>query len=340
VNRTFRNQYFSTNDSNYLAILNNEQNSISIYNLDQKKLFRQLKVEKEGSNAFPALTSFMFINLDTVIYISPFPGNVAITDGFGKILKQIPIIGNDSIRYFPNPSMLSQKPILIGNTLYLQQIIFAFSKNQYNFSLEELRKSSIGITINLDNNEVKSIPLNYPDDLAGKDITQLTANWDLGYQNSFVFNFTLLGNIYLTKDFSEFKRIPIETDYKMILPENLSRFSSIPELINYVMQIDDLRNILYDKYRQCYYIFVRKRTDNLKQNQSIFLDYPNCFVIILDKDFKHMGDVHFPENTYSFNNVFITQKGLYISEDHVNNPNYSEDAMTFRLFELQKNKIK
>jgi hypothetical protein len=340
VNRTFRNQFFSANDSNYLAVLNEEQNDISIYNLDQKKLFRKIKIEKEGSNSFIGLTSFIIKNLDTIIYISPTQWKVAVADGLGKILKNIPVNSENNFDRCIDLSILSQRPILIGNTLYLQQNLFFFMKNRKDFSSGELEKSSVGITINLDNDEVKSIPLNYPVDLVGKDLTQSYVNWDLGYQNNFIYNFSLLGNIYVTKDFSEFQRITIETDYKMKLGENKSRFGSIPELINYAMQVDNLNDIQYDKYRECYYLFVRKRTDNLKQNQSIFIDYPNCLVIILDKDFKHLGDFDFPENTYSFNNTFITEKGLYISEDHVNNPAYSEDAMTFRLFELKKNENK
>jgi hypothetical protein len=69
--------------------------------------------------------------------------------------------------------------------------------------------------------------------------------------------------------------------------------------------------------------------------RSDFL-FPNCFIAIFDVDFKHKGDVDFPDNIYSFTNLFITEKGIYISEDHVDNPTYTEDAMRFRLFKIKE----
>ena len=63
---------------------------------------------------------------------------------------------------------------------------------------------------------------------------------------------------------------------------------------------------------------------------------PDCFIIIIDKNFKFMGEVYLPDNTYSFKMTFVTPKGLCISEDNINNPSYSEDFMQFRLFNLEK----
>jgi hypothetical protein len=82
---------------------------------------------------------------------------------------------------------------------------------------------------------------------------------------------------------------------------------------------------------------VRKRLDDFKEDdfKTKFL-YPYCYIIILDKDFKHMGDVHLPDNKYSYKEIFITKEGVYISEDHIENPTFSEDAMRFRLFKIKK----
>lgn len=99
-----------------------------------------------------------------------------------------------------------------------------------------------------------------------------------------------------------------------------------------------LRDIFYDKYRNCYYIFYMKRNENPDAGRNLFLklQYPDCFILILNKDFKHMGEVFLPDNTYSFQFSFITPDGLYISEDHPNNPDFDEDFMRFRLFKLEK----
>ncbi|MDX9904717.1 MAG: hypothetical protein RB288_11655, partial [Bacteroidales bacterium] len=104
--------------------------------------------------------------------------------------------------------------------------------------------------------------------------------------------------------------------------------------MRYTISHDEIVDILYDAFRECYYVFVRKRSkDNANEINIKFL-YPDCFILILDKNLKHMGEVFLPDNTYSFKMKFITPEGLYISEDHVNNPTFDENYMRFRLFKL------
>jgi hypothetical protein len=108
--------------------------------------------------------------------------------------------------------------------------------------------------------------------------------------------------------------------------------------LNNSLSHDMVRDMLYDEYRNCYYIFIMKRNENLDAGSDIFLKmkFPDCFILILDKDLKHMGEIFLPDNTYSFQFSFITPEGLYISEDHPNNPDFDEDFMRFRLFKLVK----
>ena len=116
--------------------------------------------------------------------------------------------------------------------------------------------------------------------------------------------------------------------------------SSLNKGLNNMLIHDEVKNLYYDEYRECYYVIIRKREENYIENSSIITKflYPNCFILILDKNLNHIGEVHFPKDVYSFQMVFITNKGLYISEDNVENPSFSEDYMRFRLFTLERNK--
>jgi hypothetical protein len=105
-----------------------------------------------------------------------------------------------------------------------------------------------------------------------------------------------------------------------------------------MLSIDEIQDMYYDKYRECYYIVIRKREKVLINGTAMnnrFI-YPNCYILILDKNLKHMGEVFLPDDIYSFKMMFITPDGLYISEDNVNNPSFSEDYMRFKLFKLAK----
>jgi hypothetical protein len=64
----------------------------------------------------------------------------------------------------------------------------------------------------------------------------------------------------------------------------------------------------------------------------------NFSVIILDKDFNIIGETMFPDYTYNSQVMFIREDGLYISCSHFLNPEYSDDVLSFRRFDLVKNK--
>jgi len=44
-----------------------------------------------------------------------------------------------------------------------------------------------------------------------------------------------------------------------------------------------------------------------------------------------------PKNTFYEYLAFVNSDGLYISNNHPLNPNFSEDVLSFTLFELVKN---
>jgi hypothetical protein len=339
VNNTDLMQYFYNRDTNYLALLNYNRRTIEIYNLDKRRLHKKVKIKEEGTDAFPGAFGYVIKNSDTIILISNWPRRIGIINGEGKILKTILCDKDENgTILFPGIPLWGQKGILNGNILYLAH---EFNIPQYNGNLSsvEQKNSRIALSVNIDNGKIKLLPLNYPLKLVGKDIFNMTLSRDKGYNNCFVYLFTIMGDLFVTEDFSSFKEIPIKTNYQLKLPENMSKYQTdLSGFLKYQMSKDLPWRIIYDKYRECYYVLIRKRETDMDNNDAFRTnsDFPDCFIIILDKNFKHLGDVHFPKNTYSFNNLFITKEGVYISEDNVDNPTYSEDAMRFRLFKLKK----
>jgi hypothetical protein len=325
------------NDSNYLAVQNNQSNSIDIYNLYQKRISKKVVIELEGENTFPPFSSFIIKNLDSIILLSTWPKLIAIANGKGEIIKKLPIdqdMNGKSLR--PNEGGYGQRMSLDNNILYLfQQLLFT----GYNgiFDSKRQQQSDIALSINFENENVKSLPLKYPKELVNKDIFNMVSTWERGYSGCYVYTSSLLPFFFITEDFKEFRNIPIQTNYKFELPENLITFGNdIPSTYDYVFGKDLFFALMYDNYRECYYFIVKKRSDEKREASNFGVKYPDCFIIILDKEFRHMGDVYFPKDIYYFKNMFITKEGLYISEDHIDNPTYSEDIMRFRLFKLKE----
>lgn len=64
----------------------------------------------------------------------------------------------------------------------------------------------------------------------------------------------------------------------------------------------------------------------------------NFSIIILDRDFNIIGETLFPDYTYNSTLMFIREDGLYISDSHYLNPDFSDDILSFQRFDLVKNK--
>ena len=58
----------------------------------------------------------------------------------------------------------------------------------------------------------------------------------------------------------------------------------------------------------------------------------------MDDKFNILGETEFPDYTYNPRLIFIRKEGLYISNSHYLNPNYSDDILGFTKFKLIKNK--
>jgi hypothetical protein len=58
----------------------------------------------------------------------------------------------------------------------------------------------------------------------------------------------------------------------------------------------------------------------------------------LDKDFNIIGETLFPKYTYNPMIAFVHKNGLYISDSHVLNPSFDENALSFKCFTLKESK--
>ncbi len=340
INETALSQYFSDKDSNYLALLNDKYNSIDIYNLDKKVLSYKIRIEKEGTNAFIGKFGFIIKNLDTIVLISNWPPSVAIINTEGKITKRISCEKDENGKFLPFAIPLrGLNGIIKGDIL---NIVNELSIRQYTgkFTASDHKLLKIVTSVNLKQGNVKILPLDYPEKLIDKDVFNMSKCWEKGYDDNFIFSFSILSDLFVTQDFINYREIPLETDHELKLPENMFKYATdLQGFLNYEKETDAIKDILYDKFRQYYYILIRKHEQELNNNEEYILKntlYPDCFIIILDKDFKHISEINFPKGVYYFNNMFITKEGLYISEDHVDNPIYSEDALRFRLFKVSK----
>jgi len=339
-NFVYYSQFVRIGRVNYLGILNFERNRIEIYDLDSRKLIKELQFYSDGPEAFGEVSGFFIETLDSILLDCFYQRVVGISDGNGKVIRKISYSKDLNGRPFKlTPPWIGLRPYKVGNVINFLQVYQAEESN--GILTEDKRKETyLNVALNTITGESITLPLTYPEEMIGHDITEATnVMRTVGFHDCFVYHFWNLDNLFVTSDHKTFKKYPIESNYKFKF--NTECFKYIYDiragLINSLSH-DMVRDMLYDKYRDCYYIFIMKRDEELDAESDLFLKmkYPDCFILILDKNLHHMGEVFLPDNSYSFQFSFITPDGLYISEDHPNNPDFDEDFMRFRLFKLVK----
>ena len=339
-NFVYYSQYVLLDGINYLGILNYERNRIEIYNLDSGTLTRIIQFFHEGPEAFGRVSNFFIETLDSLLVDCDSEMSVGIADGRGKILKEISYREDiNGRRFIPTPPWIGSRPYKIGNIIYYLQS-HMYEESNGILSEEKRKETFLNVALNTETGICFTPLLIYPDEMVGREVWRSpNVMRTINGNGLFVYHFANLADLFVSNDLKSLRKVPIESNYRLKLNEESFkyRYDMTGALMNTVTH-DMIRDIFYDKYHDCYYLFYMKRNENPDAGINLFLklQYPDCFILILDKNLHHMGEVFLPDNTYSFQFSFITPEGLYISEDHPNNPEFDEDYMRFRLFKLVK----
>jgi len=296
LNSTLCNQSFTEKDTNYFAIMNGRENCLYLYNLDKQSLSKKIVIQKEGVNALPYFKSFYFINRDSILIQTVWPNIIAIVNENGEILKKVAMEKDIHGKYLrPANGYYNSKLSYNDSILYLFQV---WKGDDYSgvFTSKFREQSEITIAVNIKTGTVKSLPLKYPKELVNKDIFNQDEVWEKGY-NCYVYLSAVEPIFFVTNNFLNFKTYPIKTNIALDLPNNMMRFSSdINGLMEYLKTKDNLKFLVFDKYRKLYYLIVQKKNERKGPVMRSDFLFPNCFIAIFDVDFKHKGDVDFPDN--------------------------------------------
>jgi hypothetical protein len=337
-NRTNCLQYLVDDGTNYLAVLSRNNDAIEIYNLDEEELQNVIKINKEGPNSLSNVTGFVMRSLDSVIVVSSVPPDIGIYDKNGNQLKKINYsMDINGIKISSPDAGLGRKPLLIGDSVFIMPYINIYDPSNI-LSETSNENNYLNVCVNIITGRSLLSGIKLPDELVGQDVTGIHVWRELGFNNQFIYSFNLLNGLYLTSDHRTFEKRELETNYTLNIKSDLfkGRSLSFNAAMAYYFSFDEVLRIHYDSFRECYYIVVNKKImdfENVSDFRVLGL-YPSFYIIILDKYLNYLGDVFFPDNEYNCHMMFITPKGLHISEDHINNQTFSEDYMRFRLFKL------
>lgn len=327
---------FSDNDSDYLTF--QHENKILIYNISSKDVLKSLVLDVEGDNGITGgFLGYNIIDFNNIYISSMYISQMFVVDTTGVVKRKIKYPETDDgeivLPCYFKPGI---QMCIIDSTLYLPQPINPMHQN------DMIEKSPISVILDMKNGSIKALPMRFPPLINISDIgtsAGLGANYSRCYDGKhFIYSFNNSDVLYktsLSHDKVQEKRVCS----KYVDKVGVLRIASTDgnEVMKSTCEHPSYGDIVYDKYRNVYYQFVYPKTEIEPENNpfDIYFSGRKVFsIMVLDENLESIGETLFPEYAYNSNLYFVLEDGLYLSTNHIKNPGYSDDLLTFQRIDL------
>jgi hypothetical protein len=330
--------FFTFNDSTgkqYLTFQNLGTNEILFYDIDSSKYLFRVVPEIEGPDGVGMFLGYSVYDWDNIYLTIPGKSEIVCIDRNAKIKDRISYEkttdGYDLFAY--TAISFTYKPIIrVEDELFIISECNRMSKNNV-----------VSANINLKTKEIHAYPFQYPRFPCFKDKSKaysIETEFSRCYRNrQFIYSFFYDENIHVVSiDNGSVQALPVKSKYigDIEMPDENVGFSY---LMKSLCEKPTYGNLYYDPYREVYYRIAYPPTeiDRNENVEQIWRYGRKLFsIIILDKNFRIIGETLTPEYTYNSKILFINEDGLYICENHYKNPEFNEDIMSFQCFKLVK----
>ena len=329
---------FEEDGKEYLHFENSRKGQYEIitFDLEKQDVHKRLPIAPEGPNGIPAMYgSKPFPDSKNYLIFQSTAFRLTHMDGDGNVLRNYQLkspgrfvrVVLSTFCYFPS--------FVRDSVLYVDQRVASRKKRN-------LDRYPIFATLDLRTGELGFAPLDFPKTFKG-DYSHIRSGdsftYDYNYkENRLVCSFLESDSIMVTDDLTHTKWYNAKSQFLD---------SMIPYLNDAGYDVQDIIrreqkakywHIMYDKYRDVYYRFAEMPCELAKDENPYDEFAPKArefSVIILDKDFRIIGETKFPGNKYFIRMSFVGRDGLYISENNLANPDFDEDKLVFTCFKLE-----
>lgn len=323
--------YLDKNKKEYLTFQNPGKNELLFYNMNSCKLDFKINPDIEGANGVGFFVGYYIHNLDSIFLTTQSLQEITLIDKNAIIKDKIQYeesIDKVPLARYYSTSSIYNPIVLINDALYITPGCNRWAE-----------VNPMCAFISLENKNVNTLPLSYPffqgavnkAKRAGVE-ESLSRCFD---GKHFVYSFYFDEDIYIASlDHKSVDKIKIRSKFidKVRMLDDFGNLTLEDMCAN-----PNYGNLLFDKYRNVYYRVAYPEAEIEKSVKGMeLLQYgrKNFSIIILDKDFNIIGETLFPDYTYNSNVMFIREDGLYISNSHYMNPNFSDDILSFVRFNL------
>ena len=329
---------FEEDGKEYLHFENSRKGLYEIitFDLEKQEVHKRIPIEPEGPNGIPAMYGS-----------KPYPDSKNYLIFQGKAFRISQMNGEGIVdRNYQLKSPGRFVRVILSTFCYLPSFVrdsvLYFDQRVASKKKRNLPNYPIFAALDLNTGELDWASLNFPTTFNG-DYSHIQSGdsftYDYNYKDDrLVCSFIESDSIMVTDDLSTVKWYNAK-----------SRFldSMIPYINDPTEDVYDLIrkeekpkywHLMYDKYRDVYYRFAEMPCE-LAENEDPYDEFAprarEFSVIILDKDFRIIGETKFPGNKYFYKMSFVGRDGLYISENNLANPEFDEDKLVFACFKLE-----
>lgn len=328
--------YTDKDGREYLTFQNGKENEILFYDMNTCQLSFRVKPKMDGNNGVGRFLGYYIQNLDSIYLtnydfqeIAMIDRNAIVKDKIGYEKAE----DKTELSFFCFITHMYRPATVIGRKMYM-----------YSGPNRWVENAPVTTVLDLDSKSIKALFFTYPK-YAGSDNKQKQYGWENEYSRCFdgkrfIYSFFYEENLYVTTsvDHDSIYRIKAKSRY-------IDRVNWPPEYgydFERLCEDPQYGNILYDKYRNVYYRIAYPKTEIDWKKEKVrsmeLLEYggKNFSIIILDKNLNYIGETKFPDYIYNPKLILIREDGVYISDSHYMNPNFSDDVLSFQCFDLKK----
>jgi hypothetical protein len=338
--------YFANDSLEILFQINNSINGFNIYDLNSAKLISQVSIPLNGPVSMLELQGATIKSLDSIylfskmnlrkILILDYQGNFKNslrTKEFEPRVKSI-----RPVTVLNHQSSTNTPTILLDNKL----IFTKFEIFDYNMPSNITDDYLAEFYLDLDNLEFSELPITFPKWLHNKSmhfygmLHGKTVN-DAGHIiYAFVAEDSIRAYDKEKKQFSSYlAKYDGDDKEKIFYTRAPNPATSLEDGLGMYLYTQ----IIYDKYRNVYYRILQRpiRYDPTKHKNYLayYLKPTSC--IILDSNFKKIGEFNFEIDVYRSYGSFVGKKGLYVPKLNGNYKNLDEDQVEYSIYSLKQN---
>lgn len=318
---------YSESNVNKLIAYNGARHSLDFFDLDNSKVIRSEKLDKEGPNGIGAVESVYWQNSDSIFMFER--GKIHILKEGGQKVNSI-----DLYELFAGKNLGEPVCNFYFKLKYFQkEKLIYFSLIHHGLSPQERASLPLIASVNIEKLTVQTLPITHSDHytkVAGK-VGFITY---LGFQDfmndRMVYNFQYESTLF-TQNVLNQEKSGSEVHELKYTPE-------LPELDDpasfdlHAIENPHFLTPIPDNYRNLVYRGIWDSPDT-SLPESGFTE-KKISISVFDSDLNLISNYSLPNYTYQINNWFVNENGLYLNYAHPKNEKVSEEFLVFDVFKF------